>query len=121
MSPRRWTDRVQDSLEAMAEIQSFTQDMDFGTFEIDAKTIKAVLLDFIIIGEAVHSIPDDVRAAHPEVPWHLMRAMRNRLVHVYFSVDPNIVWDTIQNDLPPLVEPLKRLLDAEEGMTDQQC
>ena len=43
MSPRRWTDRGQDILEAMAEIQSFTQDMDFGTFEIDAKTIKAVL------------------------------------------------------------------------------
>jgi len=50
-----------------------------------------------------------------------MRAMRNRLVHVYFSVDPNIVWDTIQNDLSPLVEPLKRLLDAKEGMTNQQC
>ncbi|MCZ6874632.1 MAG: DUF86 domain-containing protein, partial [bacterium] len=45
----------------------------------DAKTIKAVQLDFIVIGEAASHIPDDVQAAHPEVPWHLMRAMRNRL------------------------------------------
>ena len=119
MSPRRWPERVQDILESIVEIQSFIQNVDFETFKTDVKTIKAVQLDFIIIGEAAHYIPDDVRSSHPEIPWHLMRAMRNRLVHVYFSVDPNIVWDTIQNDLPPLVEPLKRLLKGDE-VTDRQ-
>jgi len=110
MSPRVWTERVQDILEAIAEIHSFIQGMDFGMFQGDAKTIKAVQLNFIVIGEAASHIPNDVQETHPEVPWHLMRAMRNRLVHVYFSVDPHIVWDTVHNDLPPLVEPLKHLL-----------
>ncbi len=116
MSSRRWDERVRDILEAIDEIQSFTQNMDFETFQGDVKTIKAVQLDFIIIGEAANHIPDDVQAAHSEVPWHLMRAMRNRLVHVYFSVDPTMVWNTIQNDLPPLVEPLQHLLDDEDEM-----
>ena len=111
MSPRSWAERIEDILEAVAEIQAFTHGMDFDTFQGDAKTIKAVQLDFIVIGEAANHIPDDVQANHPAVPWHLMRAMRNRLIHVYFSVDPKIVWDTIHNDLPPLVEPLKHLRD----------
>jgi uncharacterized protein with HEPN domain len=60
--------------------------------------------------EAASHIPEDVQRAHPEVPWHLMRAMRNRLVHAYFSVDPQIVWDTIYQDLLPLVPLLEALV-----------
>jgi len=82
-------------LDAVAAIKAFTQGIAFDTFRYDAKTMRAVELDFIIIGEAASPIPEEVERAHPEVPWHLMRAMRNRLVHAYFSVDPQIVWDTI--------------------------
>ena len=64
----------------------------------------------MIIGEAANHIPDDVQEAHGDVPWVLMRAMRNRVVHIYFDVDPDILWDTVNNDLPKLVDPLKRLL-----------
>ena len=53
MSPRSWAERIEDILEAIAEIQAFTHGMDFDTFQGDAKTIKAVQLDFIVIGEAV--------------------------------------------------------------------
>ena len=53
-----------------------------------------------------------MQEAHSEIPWHLMRALRNRLVHDYFSVDPKIVLDAVHNDLPPLVGPLKQLLEA---------
>lgn len=66
--------------------------------------------DLVIIGEAANHIPDEVQEAHDDVPWVLMRAMRNRVVHVYFDVDPDILWDTVQTDLPKLVDPLKRLL-----------
>lgn len=111
MSPRAWTERVQDILEAIVEIQAFTHDMDFSTFRTDVKTIKAVQLNFIVIGEAASHIPDDVRATSSAIPWHLMRAMRNHLVHAYFSIDPHIVWDTVHNDLPPLLEPLTHLLE----------
>ena len=60
---------------------------------------------------AANHIPDDVQDANQDVPWVLMRAMRNRVVHVYFDVDPDILWDTVHNDLPKLVDPLKRLLE----------
>jgi uncharacterized protein with HEPN domain len=110
MSTRPWQERVKDILDAIAEIQSFTRSMDLSAFCADIKTVKAVELDFIIIGEATGHIPDDVQQAHPAVPWNSMKAMRNRLVHGYFSVDPQIVWDTVQNDLPPLIEPLSKLL-----------
>lgn len=110
MSLRDWKDRVQDILDAIREIRSFTTGMDFQAFANDAKTLKAVELDFIVIGEAANQIPDEVVIDNPQVPWQLMRAMRNRLVHVYFSVSAQLLWDTIQNDLPALVSPLEILL-----------
>ena len=80
MSPRDWKERVQDILDSIAEIQAFTRGMDFDSFRADAKTLRAVELDFIVIGEAANQIPDEVEEMHPQVPWSLMRAMRNRLV-----------------------------------------
>ena len=111
MLARSWVERVQDILDAIAEIEVFTQGMTFDVLRCDAKTIKAVELDFIVIGEAATRVPADVQAAHPEIPWHLMQAMRNRLVHAYFFVDPQILWDTIEQDLPPLSDALTKLLD----------
>jgi uncharacterized protein with HEPN domain len=84
--------------------------MDFDSFSADAKTLKAVELNLIVIGEAANQIPDDVEEQHPQIPWSLMRAMRNRLVHVYFSVDERLLWDTIQKDLPVLFSALQFLL-----------
>lgn len=115
MSHRPWTERIRDILDAIAEIELFTREVNFESFAKDAKTVRAVTLNFIVIGEAANHIPAEIQDAHPEVSWHLMRAMRNRLVHAYFSVDPKIVWDTIQNDLPPLMQPLRALLPAEEA------
>ena len=112
MSLRPWQERVEDILDAVAEVQSFTQGMDFDGFRDDRRTIKAVALDFIVIGEAAGHVPESVAQAHPEIPWAVMRGMRNRLVHAYFSIDPRIVWDTLRNDLPPLVEPLRKLLEV---------
>jgi uncharacterized protein with HEPN domain len=110
MSPREWRDRVRDILEAIAEIQGFTKGMDYGTFKDDPKSIRAVEMNFIIIGEAANQIPEEVEERYPAIPWNLMRAMRNRIVHVYFNVDEKLMWDTVQNDLPPLVSQLETLL-----------
>ena len=110
MSPRGWQDRVRDILDAIEEIQDFTRNMDFDTFKDDDKSIRAVEMNFIIIGEAANQIPDEVEEKYPSIPWALMRAMRNRIVHVYFNVDEKLMWDTVQNDLPPLVSELEKLL-----------
>jgi uncharacterized protein with HEPN domain len=115
MSVRSWRDRIEDILDALEEIQNFASGLRFEEFINDNKTLKAIVLDFIVIGEAANNIPDEVVAKHPEIAWHLMRGMRNRLVHAYYSIDEKIVWDTVRNDLPPLMEPLKRILEEEES------
>ena len=110
MSPRGWQDRIRDILDAVAEIQKFTHSMDYEAFKDDDKSIRAVEMNFIIIGEAASQIPEDVEEKYPAIPWHLMRAMRNRIVHAYFEVDEKLMWDTIQADLPPLIPELEKLL-----------
>jgi uncharacterized protein with HEPN domain len=115
VSPRDWKERVQDILEALAEIQSFTQGMDFASFSADTRTQKAVELDLIVIGEAASHIPDDVEQEYPQIPWSLMRAMHNRLVHVYFAVDERLPWDTIQNDLPCYFPPFNHSCAKEQA------
>ena len=110
MSPKNVKERISHILLAIQEIQSFTQDMDFETFNEDDKTIRAVEMNFIIIGESATQISDQVEDQYPHIPWHLMRAMRNRIAHVYFSVDNAMLWDTLQNDLPPLIPELEKLI-----------
>ena len=110
MSPRDWRDRVRDILDAIAEIKKFTRGMDYESFRKDDKAIRAIEMNFIIIGEAANQIPEEVEEKHINIPWNLMRAMRNRIVHVYFKVDEKLMWDTIQNDLPPLIPQLEKLL-----------
>jgi len=110
VSPRDWRDRIRDILDAIAEIQQFTRGMDYETFKEDDKSIRAVEMNFIIIGEAANQIPDEIEEKYTTIPWTLMRAMRNRIVHVYFKIDEKLMWDTVQNDLPPLIPELKNLL-----------
>lgn len=110
MSPRDWHDRIRDILDAIAEIQRFTQNMTYEDFNRDDKTVRAVEMKFIIIGEAASQIPEEIEEQYTTIPWNLMRAMRNRIVHVYFKVDEKLMWDTVQNDLPPLIPKLKKLL-----------
>jgi uncharacterized protein with HEPN domain len=111
VSPRDRKDRIRDILDAIAEIQDFVQGTDFDSFCADARTLRAVELDLIIIGKAANGIPCEVEEQHPKIPWSLMRAMRNRLVHVYFSIDERLLWDTVQNDLPVLRSALQSLID----------
>jgi uncharacterized protein with HEPN domain len=110
MSPRNWQDRIRDILDAITEIQGFTQYLNFDSFKGDAKCIRAVEMNFIIIGEAANQIPEEVEEEYPRIPWSLMRAMRNRIVHAYFNVDEKLMWDTVQNDLPLLIPELEKLL-----------
>lgn len=70
----------------------------------------AVLRNIEVIGEAVRGIRTETRAAHPEMPWKDMAGMRDRVIHDYFRVDLNVVWDVVTNDLAPLREQLAALL-----------
>ena len=71
-------------------------------FMSDRKTRDAVIRHFEIIGEAVKSLPDDFRAKFPDIPWKSIAGFRDVLIHQYFSVDPSMVWATVENQLPAL-------------------
>ena len=65
-----------------------------------------------IIGEAAAKVTEEFRTAHPQIAWPQVVAMRNRLVHGYDEVDLDVLWDTIQDDLPPLVAQLETMLET---------
>jgi len=109
MPPRDWVFRIEDILRAVESIRAYTDDMDFESFARDRRTVDAVVRNLTVIGEASAHIPAAVCRAHPELPWGDMRAMRNLVVHEYFGVSDRIIWNTIRDDLPPLVEPLRAL------------
>ena len=113
MSSRVWQFRLQDILEAIARIQSYTQGLTLDHFKMDGKTVDAVERNFILIGEAAGHVPDEVMRRYRSIPWRKMRDMRNVVVHAYWGVDLERVWEAIQQDLPPLVPLLQHVLEQE--------
>jgi uncharacterized protein with HEPN domain len=112
MQRRDWRLRVEDILEAIQRIDAYLQGLDYAAFVADRRTADAVLRNLEIVGEAAHHIPPEVRRRHPQMPWSVMRGIRNRLAHAYFAVDLTVIWDTSTQDLHPLVPELERMLHA---------
>lgn len=112
VSSRGWQLRVQDILSAIDLIQQRLDSLDFETFSINTVLAESIVYQFIVIGEASANIPDNIKTLAPELPWRQMTDMRNMMAHEYFRVNLTIVWETAQNNLPALVEPLKKLLTA---------
>ena len=110
MSPRAWRERIEDILGCIHNIQAFVKDMNQVDFVQDLKTIRAVAFELSTIGEAVRAIPIEIRQRYQDIPWNKMQSIRNVIVHEYFRIDEEILWQTIQEDLPPLVPMLEPLI-----------
>lgn len=104
-------DYLEDISNAIADIRSFVHDMSADAFMADKKTINAVVRSLEVIGEATGKIPTDIRMRYPDVPWDEIIGMRNRLIHEYFGVDLDIVWQTIQDDLAALKTAITTMLN----------
>lgn len=108
----RIPDYLEHMLEAIRRIHRYTKGMDEATFRVDERTQDAVIRNIEIIGEAssnISHVDERFVEQHPEVPWKVMRAMRNRVAHGYFEIDWEIVWRTITKDLPHLEQQLTEL------------
>jgi uncharacterized protein with HEPN domain len=79
----------------------------------DETLTKAILYDFMVIGEAARNIPTEIQSRYPTVPWRVMGDMRNIVAHEYFQIDIETIWETIQQDLPLLIPQLQTLLSTE--------
>jgi uncharacterized protein with HEPN domain len=108
---REYRDYLHDILNAVNDAESFVGDMNLEQFTQDRKTVNAVVRSLEIIGEAAKNISADMREKYDEVPWKKMAAMRDRVIHGYFGVDNKTLWSTVRNDLPPLKQIVKKMLE----------
>jgi uncharacterized protein with HEPN domain len=116
MTQRDIRDYLRDILSTIDLATSFVASMSFEEFQADAKTTFAVIRALEIIGEATKNIPVNIREQHPEIPWKGFAGMRDKLIHAYFGVNLEVVWETLQQNLPQLRPTIEQILrDAEES------
>jgi uncharacterized protein with HEPN domain len=101
---------LKDILTAIESIEEFTAGMDLDAFQADDKTVSAVTRKLEILGEACKGIPEDVRQNHPNLPWKEMAGMRDKLIHLYFGVDHQLVWNAIKERLPQVKSAIQKIL-----------
>lgn len=93
---------VEDILESIGKIMAYTSGFTLERFIGDDRTADAVVRNLEIIGEAANRLPEGYVSAHPDIDWRGIIGLRNRIIHEYFGVDLEIVWQIIQHDLPDL-------------------
>ena len=107
---RDWKIRITDILQAIEEILELTKGMTAAQFAQDTRTVKAVLYNFAVIGEAARHVAGEVQEAWTMLPWREMGDMRNMVIHEYFGIDLEILWETVHQELPPLIPQLQEML-----------
>ena len=93
---------VEDILESIKHIEDYVKGEELGNFLKDSKLQDSVIRRLEIIGEAIGNLPEETQALNPDIPWRQIAGLRNVLIHEYFGVNMERVWNVIVNDLPPL-------------------
>jgi len=104
---------LQHILEECRYLIKESQTNSFDEFLNDERLIRAVCRSLEIIGEASAKVHPDIKEKYPLVPWREMNDIRNKIIHHYFGVDYDIVWDTIKTDIPPLKDWIEIIMDKE--------
>jgi len=101
---------VKHILDAIEAIEEYVNGLTYLKFTDDSKTVDAVIRQIEIIGEASNKISRKLRSEYKEIPWQLIIGMRNKLVHEYFGVNVDAVWDTVKHDLPDLKKKINEII-----------
>lgn len=104
---------VIDMLISCQNIMEYTEGMDFSKFREDKKTKDAVIRNIEILGEAVKRLSTQIKEKYPEVEWNEIARTRDKIVHFYFGIDEEIIWDIINKDIPVLKQKLEKIIEQE--------
>ena len=107
-----------DMLLAARKIRQFTSGMSQAGFNDSEMAQSAVIREIQVIGEAARLVSNETKAKHTSILWSVISGMCNRIIHEYFNIDLSIVWDTIRDDIPPLIEQLERIVPPESEGDD---
>lgn len=100
---------IEDICESISRIAKYTRNISQSQFEKDTKTFDAVVRNLEIIGEAANRLPEKFKGAWTEIEWHKITGLRHRIVHDYFGLDSQIIWQIIVRDIPVFGKALRRL------------
>jgi len=109
MSEREWRFYVSDMIVFCEKVLAFTHGLRQEQLVADAMRFDATVRNLELIGEAASHIPQDVRNMYSAIPWRMLIATRNQLIHGYLGLDNDILWSIVQTDVPALLLQLKAI------------
>ncbi len=108
MSEREWRFYLDDMIGFAENVLTYTEGFDQTKFESTGLNYDASLHNLSLIGEAATHIPNEIRESTPSIPWRLVIATRNKLIHGYLGIDNDTLWSIIQDDVPNLLTELEK-------------
>lgn len=105
---------LKDILEAMSAIEKFVEGVDFEDFKNDDMRSSAVIRKFELIGEATKNVPGSIKQMYPDIPWKEMAGFRDKLIHFYFGIKHELVWNTIKDVIPQVKPSISKILEELE-------
>jgi uncharacterized protein with HEPN domain len=112
--PRDYRVYLEDVSEAIGRVARYVSGFSREAFSADERTLDAVVRNLEIIGEAIKKVPEDIRSSNPAIEWQKIAGLRDILIHEYFGIDIEIIWDIVQNKLPTLEKQIKQVLAQSE-------
>ena len=105
-APREWRFYIDDMIGFAEKVIAYTQGLDQDGFVRSGLNYDATVRNLELIGEAATHIPDEIHQTNPQIPWRLIIATRNRLIHAYLGIDNDTLWSIIRSDIPALLPQL---------------
>lgn len=109
VSTREWRFYLDDMIGFAEKVGVYTEGLSQEGFVASGLNYDATVRNLELIGEAASNVPEDVRQQYPQIPWRMVVATRNRLIHGYLGIDNDTLWSIIQGDVPVLLKELHKL------------